>query len=81
MKTPTGTSEPAAKNPPKERVGPFKFFSQVQAEGKKVTWTTRKETMVASVMVVIMVVVAAIFFYATDSIVKLLVGFTTGIWH
>ena len=56
-------------------------FSQVRAEGRKVTWTTRKETMVASIMVVVMVVVAAIFFYATDSIVKLAVGFATGIWH
>ena len=45
------------------------------------TWTTRKETMVASIMVVVMVVVAAIFFYATDSIVKLAVGAATGIWH
>ena len=81
MKTPTGTSETAAKDPPKKRTGPITFFSQVRAEGRKVTWTTRKETMVASVMVVIMVVVAAIFFYATDSIVKLAVGFATGIWH
>ncbi len=79
MKTPTGTSETASSTPPKKRVGPITFFNQVQAEGRKVTWTTRKETMVASIMVVVMVVVAAIFFYATDSIVKLLVGFTTGI--
>jgi len=81
MKTPTGTSETAANNPPKKRVGPITFFSQVRAEGRKVTWTSRRETMVASIMVVIMVVVAAIFFYATDSIVKLGVGFATGIWH
>ena len=48
MKTPTGTSETASSNPPKKRVGPITFFSQVRAEGRKVTWTTRKETMVAS---------------------------------
>lgn len=81
MKTPTGTSETASSNPPKKRIGPITFFSQVRAEGRKVTWTTRKETMVASIMVVVMVVVAAIFFYATDSVVKLAVGFATGIWH
>lgn len=81
MKNPTGTSETASSNPPKKRVGPIAFFSQVRAEGRKVTWTSRKETMVASIMVVIMVVVAAIFFYATDSLVKLGVGFATGIWH
>lgn len=81
MKNPTGTSETASSNPPKKRVGPLLFFKQVRDEGRKVTWTTRKEAMVASIMVVIMVVVAAIFFYATDSLVKLGVGFATGIWH
>lgn len=82
MKTPTGNFETASSNPPKKRVGPITFFSQVRCpEGRKVTWTTRKETMVASIMVVVMVVVAAIFFYATDSVVKLAVGFATGIWH
>jgi preprotein translocase subunit SecE len=80
MKSPTGTSE--ANSPaPKKRVGPFTFIGQVRAEARKVTWTSRKETMAASIMVAIMVVMAAIFFYATDSIVKLLVGFITGIWH
>ncbi len=77
MKTPTGTSETAANAPPKKRVGPITFFRQVRAEGSKVTWTTRKETWIATVMVVIMVIVAAVFFYVTDSIVSLLVRFLT----
>jgi preprotein translocase subunit SecE len=81
MKNPTGTSETASSNPPKKRIGPLQFFKQVRDEGRKVTWTSRKEAMVASIMVVIMVVVAAIFFYATDSLVKLGVGVATGIWH
>ena len=79
MKNPTGTSETNSA-PPKKRVGPFTFIGQVRTEARKVTWTSYRETWVASVMVVIMVVLAAIFFYATDSIVKLLVGFLTGIW-
>lgn len=80
MKSPTGTSE--ANTPaPKKRVGPITFIKEVQSEGRKVTWTSRKETVAASIMVAIMVVLAAIFFYATDSIVRLLVGFITGIWH
>jgi preprotein translocase subunit SecE len=80
MKTPTGTSE--ANSPaPKKRVGPFAFVGQVRAEARKVTWTSRKETIAASIMVAIMVLFAAIFFYATDSVVKLAVGFATGIWH
>jgi len=39
------------------------------------------ETWVASVMVVVMVLLAGVFFYLSDSIIKLLVGFLTGIWH
>jgi preprotein translocase subunit SecE len=79
MKTPTGTSNSSADTPPKKRTGPITFVSQVQAEGRKVTWTSRKETTVASIMVVVMVVLAAIFFYATDSLVKLAVWGLTGI--
>jgi preprotein translocase subunit SecE len=81
MKTPTGTSETNANAPPKKRVGPITFVKQVQQEARKVTWTTYKETWVASVMVMIMVVLAALFFYAADSLVKLLVWFVTGIQH
>ncbi|MFT3725185.1 MAG: preprotein translocase subunit SecE [Hyphomonadaceae bacterium] len=79
MKTPTGTSETTAAAPPKKRVGPITFLKQVQQEARKVTWTTFRETQVASLMVVIMVVVAAIFFYATDNLVKLGVWGATGI--
>jgi preprotein translocase subunit SecE len=61
----------------KKRVGPFTFLAQVRAEGRKVTWTTRKETVAATIMVVIAVVVAAVFFYLTDAIVSFLVRLIT----
>jgi preprotein translocase subunit SecE len=79
MKSPTGASETNAA-PPKKRVGPFTFISQVRAEARKVTWTSTRETWVASVMVLVMVLVASIFFYLSDSIIKVIVGFLTGIW-
>lgn len=78
MKSPTGASETNAA-PPKKRVGPITFINQVRAEARKVTWTSRRETMVASIMVAVMVLVASIFFYVSDSIIKLLVGILTGI--
>ncbi|HEX5007806.1 MAG TPA: preprotein translocase subunit SecE [Hyphomonadaceae bacterium] len=71
-------SETTAPAPPKKRVGPFTFFKQVQQEGRKVTWTTRKETIWATTMVVIMVVVASVFFYLTDVVVSFLVKLATG---
>lgn len=79
MKSPTGASETNA-SPPKKRVGPITFINQVRAEARKVTWTSTRETWVASVMVVVMVLIASIFFYLSDSIIKVIVGFLTGIW-
>jgi preprotein translocase subunit SecE len=78
MKTTSGTSETTNPAPPKKRVGPFTFFGQVRSEARKVTWTTRKETIWATTMVIIMVIVASLFFYLTDVIVSFLVKFVTG---
>ena len=79
MKTPTGNPETTSASPPKKRVGPFTFISQVRSEARKVTWTSFPELRAASIMVIIMVLVAAVFFYLTDTIVKILVAFVTGI--
>ena len=51
---------------PKKRVSPAQFLSQVRAEGRKITWPSRKETWITSVMVLIMVLIAAIFFWIVD---------------
>jgi preprotein translocase subunit SecE len=42
------------------------FAREVRAEGRKITWPSRKETWITSVMVFIMVVVASIFFALVD---------------
>ena len=78
MKTTSGTSETTNPAPPKKRVGPFTFLGQVRAEARKVTWTTRKETIWATTMVIIMVIVASLFFYLSDVIVSFLVKLVTG---
>jgi preprotein translocase subunit SecE len=51
--------------------GPFKFFGEVRAEGRKVTWATRQEVTVSTIMVVIFGVTAAIFFFLVDSLLRL----------
>ena len=61
----------------KKRTGPLAFLAQVRAEGRKVTWTTRKETVASTIMVLIMVVIAALFFFLVDQLVSLLVRFIT----
>ena len=42
------------------------FVQQVRQESSRVTWPTRKETLVTTGMVFVMVFVAAIFFFVVD---------------
>ena len=42
------------------------FVQQVRQELARVTWPTRKETMVTTAMVFVMVFVAAVFFFVVD---------------
>ena len=58
---------------------PFKFLQEVRAEASKVTWPTRRETMITTVMVFIMVAVSAIFFLAADQVIRVVVTFILGI--
>jgi preprotein translocase subunit SecE len=61
------------------KIDPFKFLQEVRAEGQKVTWPTRKETTVTTMMVFVMVFVASIFFLLADQVMRLGVGFLLGI--
>lgn len=55
---------------PRRKTSPAQFFSQVRAEARKITWPSRKETWVTSVMVFIMVALAALFFWVVDLILS-----------
>lgn len=48
------------------KINPVQFLREVRQEGSKVTWPTRKDTMVSTGMVFVMVVLAAIFFLIVD---------------
>ena len=61
------------------KVSPFKFLQEVRAEGQKVTWPTRKETTVTTIMVFVMVVIASVFFLLADQVMRLAVSFLLGI--
>lgn len=45
---------------------PAKFIREVRQEMDKVTWPSRKETMVSTMMVLALVTLAATFFVLTD---------------
>ena len=52
------------------KTNPLEFLQEVRQEAKKITWPTRKETMITTVMVLIMVVLASVFFLIVDAILK-----------
>ena len=65
---------PEAKEAPKaQKVSTFQFFRQVRDEGQKVTWTSRSETLVSTIMVLIMVAIASVFFFLVDQVLRWIV--------
>ena len=61
------------------RTNPFEFLQQVRTEVSKVTWPTRRETVITTIMVLVMVIAAALFFLAADQVLSFLVSFVLGI--
>lgn len=57
---------------------PFDFIQQVRQEVAKVTWPSRKETVISTGMVFVMVILAALFFFVLDQVlhqaVRLIMG-------
>jgi preprotein translocase subunit SecE len=51
---------------PMATINPAQYVREVIGEVKKVTWPTKKETTVTTIMVFIMVALAAIFFLLVD---------------
>ena len=58
---------------------PIQFLQEVRAEGTKVTWPTRKETLVTTGGVFVMVLAASAFFFLADQVLRLFVGLILGI--
>lgn len=58
---------------------PGEFIRQVRQEASKVTWPTRKETGITTMMVFIMVFLAAVFFFVVDQVLALGVRLVLGL--
>ncbi|HEY6670772.1 MAG TPA: preprotein translocase subunit SecE [Methyloceanibacter sp.] len=61
------------------RTNPFEFLQQVRTEVAKVTWPTRRETVITTVMVLAMSVAVALFFLAADWVLSSLVTLVLGL--
>jgi preprotein translocase subunit SecE len=61
------------------KLNPIAFMQEVRQETAKVTWPTRKEVSITTLMVIIMVALASLFFLFVDQtlswIVRLVLGF------
>ena len=51
------------------KTNPFTFLQQVRVEASKITWPSRRETMISTAMVLVMVIFAALFFFAADQLI------------
>ncbi len=60
---------------------PFTFLQEVRAEAGKVTWPTRRETLITTILVIIMVIFASFFFVAVDQTLRLAVRLILSLGH
>ena len=58
---------------------PGQYIREVRQEVSKVTWPTRKETTVTTIMVFIMVFLAALFFFFVDQVLSWVVRMIIGL--
>ena len=70
-----GGSIPSA--PAKQRYkiimfNPFKFVQEVKQEAFKVTWPTKKDVLLGSLMVFVLAAIAAVFFLLLDQVYRFL---------
>ena len=53
-------------------INPLRFVQSVKQEAFKVTWPTRREVIIGSLMVFVLAAIAAVFFLLLDQIYKTL---------
>ena len=52
------------------KTNPIQFVQEVRSEASKVTWPSRRETTVSTIMVFIMITIMALFFLTVDAILR-----------
>ena len=58
---------------------PVKFFQDVRTETAKVSWPSRRETLITTAMVFVFAIIASVFFLVVDQVLRLAVTFVLGI--
>ncbi len=76
-----GTLRSAAEDWNDRMANPLEFLTQVRAEAAKVTWPTRRETLITTALVIVMVILASIFFVSVDQALRMIVTFLLSLVH
>jgi preprotein translocase subunit SecE len=58
---------------------PVEYVREVRSEVAKVTWPTRRETMITTSMVFIFVLIASVFFLLADKLIGFVVQLLLGV--
>jgi preprotein translocase subunit SecE len=61
------------------KISPLKFMQEVRQEAAKITWPSRRETFITTIMVFVMVFLAGIFFFFVDQIIRWAVAHVLGL--
>ena len=51
-------------------INPFQFIQQVRSEVSKITWPTRREVLLTTIMVFVMSAIAALIFALVDLLIR-----------
>ena len=62
------------------KTNPAQFVRQVRQEINRITWATKRETMIASMSVFIMALIASLFFFLVDLLLSNIVQALLGFW-
>lgn len=57
------------------KTNPITFFKQVRSETAKVTWPSRRETIISTAMVLVMALIVSVFLFVADRIMEY------GVWQ
>ena len=52
------------------KTNPAQFVRQVRQEINRITWATKRETMIASMSVFVMALIASLFFFLVDLLIS-----------
>ena len=60
---------------------PFRFLQEVRIEADKVTWPSRRETLITTGLVIVLVIFTSLFFLAVDQSLRLIVTVILRLGH